>query len=346
MRIAQLVSPLNATTRRSNKAIYSHVGTLCDEMQHAGNEMHLFASGDSKTDAKLHAVNESYLDIPEISDFERTYSTELLISECYEFAKHLDIIHSHFTLKTAFFTGLVDVPTVVSVHSPIRDELKPFLRKFKSNYYVSFSHAQRKQLPDLNWFANIYHGIDTKLFSYKAKPEDYFLYIGRIVEEKGVHIAIEAAKQAGAKLVIAGRSYQTGGYWQKQIEGLIDDKQIIYVGEANLERKIELYQNAKAVLFPTQFEEPFGLVMIESMSCGTPVIGWDNGSVREVLKDGVSGYVVNDLKSMVDAMKSIDGISRQACRERAERLFSNETMVEGYLRVYNRVLEDQKRLQN
>jgi len=181
MRIAQLVSPLNATTRRSNKAIYSHVGTLCDEMQHAGNEMHLFASGDSKTDAKLHAVNESYLDIPEISDFERTYSTELLISECYEFAKHLDIIHSHFTLKTAFFTGLVDVPTVVSVHSPIRDELKPFLRKFKSNYYVSFSHAQRKQLPDLNWFANIYHGIDTKLFSYKAKPEDYFLYIGRIV---------------------------------------------------------------------------------------------------------------------------------------------------------------------
>lgn len=342
MRIAQLVSPLNPTTLRSNKAIYSHVATLADQMQHAGHGVELFASGDSKSDATLTAVNETYLDVPAVSEIERTYYTQMLIARCYESANRLDLIHSHFTLKSAFFTRLVAIPTVVSVHSPIKDELKPFLREYKQNYYISFSHAQRKQLPELNWFANIYHGIDTKLFSYNPDPEDYFLYIGRIVEEKGVHLAIEAAKQAGVKLIIAGRSYPKHGYWQKQIEGLIDDKQIVYVGEADLERKIELYRKAKAVLFPTQFDEPFGLVMIEAMSCGTPVIGWDNGSVREVLKDGVTGFVVQDMNEMVQSIKSIDRISRQACRERAERLFSNEKMVKGYLRVYDRVLQDWK----
>lgn len=340
MRIAQLTFDHQPVSARSNHAIFSHTGILTDAMADLGHEMHLFGSGDSNVNGTVHSVVDEASELRRIpQDLHKLYR-HLLISKCYNYAEKLDIIHSHYTLVSSFYANLVDTPTVLSIHSPIRPEIKPILNKFRNNRYISFSLAQRRQMPELNWIANIYHGVDTKLFEYNEIPENYFFYIGRITEDKGVHLAIEAAKKADVKLVIAGRSYIDEGYWHNQIEPKIDGRQIVYVGEADLERKIELYRNAKALLFPTQYEEVFGLVMIEAMSCGTPVIGWDSGSVREVLRDGETGYVVNSVKEMVEAIKNIDKIDRKACRKRVEIYFSIKKMVSGYLKVYQRVIDE------
>ncbi len=343
MRIAQLVSNLHPVIGGATKAIYSHVAMLANALVEAGHEGHLYASGDSDTKAKLHAVSDtaiSRLSLP--GDIQR-YHTNTLITDCYKNAANVDLIHSHFTLLSSFYADLTNTPTIISVHSPIRDEIRPFLKKFRHLSYISFSHAQRKQMPELNWIANIYHGVDTNKFAFHPFPKDYFLYLGRVTEEKGVHYAIEAAKAAGVTLIIAGGSYQAEGYWHKHIEPAINGKTVIYVGEANEKEKIELLQGARALLFPTQYDETFGLVMIEAMSCGTPVIGWKNGAVPEVVKDGKTGYVVDSVEGMVKAIQSIDQISREATRRRAEVYFSQQKMTQGYLRVYERVIEKNKK---
>ncbi|MCX6742819.1 MAG: glycosyltransferase, partial [Candidatus Parcubacteria bacterium] len=245
-----------------------------------------------------------------------------------------------FTLLSSFYSGLVDIPTLISIHSPIDKEIKPLLQAFKNNYYVSFSLAQRKQMPELNWFANIYHGVDTKKFSFNSRPKDFFLYLGRITEEKGVHLAIEAAQAANVPLIIAGLSYVEEKYWHEKIEKNIDGKNIRYVGQANLEQKIKYLQNAKAVLFPSQYNEVFGLVMIEAMACGTPVIAWKNGSVPEVIKHRKTGYMVKSVDDMVKAINMIDKVSREETRKRAETYFSIEKMVDGYEKVYDKIIDD------
>jgi glycosyltransferase involved in cell wall biosynthesis len=168
------------------------------------------------------------------------------------------------------------------------------------------------------------------------------LYLGRITEEKGVHRAIEAAKATSTPLIIAGVSYPTEGYWHKHIEKHIDGKMIQYVGEASFKAKIAYLKNAKALLFPTQYDEVFGYAMIEAMSCGTPVIGWNKGSVSEVIANNRSGYVVDSISDMVKAIQCIDDISRQATRERVCNLFSVEKMVSGYAKVYARVIDEQR----
>lgn len=340
MRIAQLVSNLHPVHPKASKAIYSHTGSLANGLCGKGHEVHLFASSDSETKATLHSVSESLgkSDVPE--DVRRHY-VSAHIAKCYEFAKTgVDIVHSHFSLLSAFFSRLVDVPTLTSVHSPIDDRIRPFLERYKTERYVSFSLAQRQQMPELNWYANIYHGIDTKLFAFNPEPEDYLLYLGRITEEKGVHDAIEAAKAAGLHLRIAGSSYPSEGYWQKRIEPEVNGVSIRYVGEASLETKIPLLQNARALLFPTRYNEVFGYVMIEAMACGTPVIGFRNGSVPEIVKDGVTGFVVDDVAGMIDAIGKLDAIDRSVVRKRAETLFSVEKMVSGYDKVYKRILEE------
>jgi glycosyltransferase involved in cell wall biosynthesis len=341
MKIAQLVSCLHATSANANNAIYSHVGALCDGLANKGHEVALYAAGDSQTKAQLTAVYPKCLNnSPEVSERQRNLYFNLLISKCYENASKYDLIHTHFTLLSSFFRRLVEPPTIVSIHSPIDEEIKPFLLEHKKIRYISFSLAQRKQMPELNWYANIYHGVDTNKFAFNEKPKDYFLYLGRVTEDKGAHLAIEAAKKAGVKLVIAGRTYQNEGYWHSHIEKNIDGVNVTYIGEQSLEQKIEWLQNAKALLFPTQCEEVFGYAMVEAMSCGTPVIGWNKGAVPEVIQERKTGYVVDNMDDMVKAIQNIDQISRQETRKRAEDLFSVKKMVSGYQKVYKRILED------
>ncbi|MDQ7814264.1 MAG: glycosyltransferase family 4 protein [Patescibacteria group bacterium] len=346
MRIAQLVSSLYPVGSRSNQAIYSHVNALTDAFVKQGHETHLYAAGDSQTLGKLHSVTDSANDVRQLPADIQRYHIHSLISECYEKANSFDIIHSHFSLLSSFYARLTETPTVISIHSPIREEIKPFLLRYRNLNYVSFSHAQRLHMPELNWTANIYHGVDTELFGFNKFPQDYFLYLGRVTEDKGVHFAIEAAKAAGVNLVIAGRSYPTEGYWHKSIEPEINGKTIRYIGEADFEHKIDWLKNAKGLLFPTQFDETFGLVMIEAMSCGTPVIAWNKGSVPEVVQDKETGYIVDSVAGMVKAIKAIDKISRNATRQRAETFFSQQKMTTGYLKVYERIIAKSSKAKN
>src|SRR3990167_10910785 len=147
---------------------------------------------------------------------------------------NVDIIHSHFTIISSFFNNLIDVPTVVSVHSPIEDRVRSILELHKNNRYISFSLAQRKQMPNLNWYANIYHGVNTNAFAFESEPEDYFVFLGRITQDKGTSSAIEAAKAAGVPLRIAGTSYPNEGYWQKSVEPHINGESIRSFGELSL----------------------------------------------------------------------------------------------------------------
>ena len=340
MRIGQLTSNFHPIGPLSQKAIGSHVAWLSNGLVDKGHDVHVFASSESETRAHLHAVSEA-LSTLNLSENVVRYYMLLNISHGYEFGKNnLDIIHSHFNLFTSYFSRISDIPTITSIHSPITDRIRPLLQYFKNERYVSFSLAQRKQAPELNWYANIYHGVDMNIFKFNPDPEDYFLYLGRITEDKGVHFAIEAARAAGVPLRIVGTSYPGEGYWQKHVEPHVDGVNVRYLGEANFERKIELFQGARALLFPTQVAEAFGYSMIEAMACGTPVIGFNNGSVPEIIQEGVSGFVVENAEQMTTAIGNIDQIDRLKVRKRAELYFSVEKMISGYEKVYKRILED------
>ncbi len=339
MKIAQLVHNLYPVLPDSGQAIYSTVSGLTDGLVNRGNDVTLYAAGNSKTAAKLESVTKDDLHSHHLKENDIRNYYHLLTSTCYQDAAKFDIIHSHFSLISSFYAPLVNIPTVLSLHNPITPDSTTFLKAFKNHHYISFSLAQRKQVPGLNWAANIYHGVDTQKFQFNPLPKDYLLYIGRITEDKGVHLAIEAAQAAKIPLIIAGPSYPEEKYWQTHIQKSIDGENVQYVGTINFETKIKYYQNARALLFPTQRPEPFGMVMIEAMACGTPVIGWDNGSVAEVVQDKETGYVVDSVKDMVRAIKAIDKISREATRNRAVNLFSIEKMVTGYEKVYLRIIE-------
>lgn len=344
MKIAQLNSNLYKVEPNSNHAIYSHIAWLTNGLTGLGHDVTLYGAKGSDVDCPV----VSFLPAPaidlKIEDNIRKYYTHLAVSSCYQKAASYDIIHSHLNLVPAFYTPLVDTPTITSIHAPISKEIYQLMLKCTGGNYVSFSLAQRKTMPKLNWVANIYHGIDTEMFSFNPTPQPYLLYLGRVTEQKGVHLAIEAAKAAGMQLIIAGYSYQKEGYWHEKIEKHIDGVMVRYVGEADLKQKIEYMRNATALLFPTQTNEHFGYAMIEAMSCGTPVIGWKNGSIPEVISDKKTGYVVNSVPGMVKAIKNIHKISRQATRERVEKYFSVQKMVSGYQKVYERVIEEHKKI--
>ncbi len=342
MKIAQLNSSLYKTEPDSNHAIYSHLAWLINGLVDLGHEVDFYGAKGSNVNCRIESVLSKPASKLKLKEDIRKYYTSLLVSKCYQKAKLgcYDIVHSHLNLVPSFYSPLVDIPTVTSIHTPVDKDIYNLMTKSRGGNYISFSLAQRVALPKLNWVANIYHGIDTRLFPFNNKPKPYLLYLGRVTEQKGVHLAIEAAKASGMQLIIAGYSYRDEGYWHEKIEKNIDGKTVRYVGEAGFKEKIDYLKNATALLFPTQVNEHFGYCMIEAMACGTPVIGWKNGSVPEVIGDKKAGYVVENVNEMIKAIKNINKINRQATRDRVERLFSVEKMVTGYQKVYQRIIDD------
>lgn len=342
MKIAQISASYTPVSEKENKAIYSHVAWLTEGLIKKGNEVHLFASGESKTSATLHSVD--FINGNQIAIEQKRYEQWGLLSDCYKKANQgmFDIIHSHFNVMSAFFSDLTKIPTLISIHSPIEAWMVPILKNYKHLNYVSFSRSQRSQLPELNWVANIYHGVDLDLFTYNDKPKEYALSLGRITSDKGTHHTITACKEAGFDLKIAGSSYQTEEYWHNEIAPYINGSSVRYIGEATLEGKIPIIQNAKVLLFPIEWEEPFGYVLIEAMACGTPIIAFNRGSVPEIVKHGVTGFIVNTVEEMSDALKKIDTIDRKEVRKRAEMFFSSKQMVNNYNAVYQRLIEESK----
>ncbi|MBU1119289.1 glycosyltransferase family 4 protein [Patescibacteria group bacterium] len=323
-----------------------------------GNDVSLFASKEAETSATLFDLGLNALvdikdtipqnDLPEVT---RDYVLSLA-EAAYQEAKenNYDIIHAHEFTMQQFFAPFVDIPVVITCHNPLTEKyLSPLqaemLKKAKNVYLVSISDSQRKARPDLQYGGTIYHGVDTDRFSFNDSPDDTFAVMGRLVPEKGILEAIEVAKRANIHLVVAGQkkteTKEDSDYFteiEKNISpGTIDLKGVMPYAEVPA-----FIGNLKALLFPIKWEEPFGMMMIEAMSCGTPVIAFNRGSVPEIIEHGKTGFVCETADDMVEAVGHIDEIDRQYCREYAEKRFSLARMVADYEALYKEIIEKQK----
>ncbi|MBU0625354.1 glycosyltransferase family 4 protein [Patescibacteria group bacterium] len=247
-----------------------------------------------------------------------------------------DVLHIHLE-RALPLVGLFHTPTIITLHDPINPYGRRAYRLFNgpNTHLVSISRSQRKPAPNLNYAANIYNGIDIKKFSFNPTPSNRFLFASRLVEQKGVEEAIAVCRKTRSALDIYGRHYSK--LYLQAIKRLCSGK-IKFHGGVDRSKMPKIYAQAKALLFPIKWEEPFGLVMIEAMACGTPVIAYRRGSVPEVVKHGKTGFIVNNRREMIAAMKKIDRIDRHECRRHVEKLFSIERMVNDYEKLYRRAV--------
>jgi glycosyltransferase involved in cell wall biosynthesis len=339
MRIAQLAPLWERVPPPAYGGIELIVGLLTDELVKRGHEVTLFASGDSVTDAKLEAIHPRALRL-EPNAKEYCVYEALLLSSAFQRSGEFDVIHSHLGYAALPYAKLVKVPTVHTLHGIFTSDGEKLFQHAKEQPYISISQAQIEPRLGLNIAATVYNAIDIHQHKFYPKADEppYLAFLGRISPEKGPHHAIEIAKQVGLPLKIAGKvDVVDRKYFEQDIEPLIDGKQIQYVGEANHHQKNELMGRAMATLFPITWREPFGLVMIESMAAGTPVIAMRMGSTPEIISHQKTGFLCDSVAECIAAVKAIDTIDRLACRDHVATRFGVEQMADGYEAVYRQV---------
>ena len=299
-----------------------------------GWDVTLFATGDSVTQARLHAVvDKGYEEDPAADSKVAEY---LHISEAFEHAGEFDLIHSHYDFMPLSYTRLIKTPVLTTIHGFSSAKIMPMYRKYHDGYFVSVSDSDRAI--GLNYLATVYNGIDLSLYPFQKCRGDDLIFLGRIHPDKGVHLAIEVARLSGMRLIIAG-IIQDKGYFRKQIEPYLDDQDILYIGPLDGKGKNELFARARVLLHLNTIPERFGLVLVEANAAGVPVIAMDLGSCREVIKEGQTGFLVNNVSEAVRAVGRVSEIDRSACRSRVRQYFSIEKMVEGYERVYSTIFD-------
>jgi glycosyltransferase involved in cell wall biosynthesis len=315
------------------------VSLLADGLVDAGHDVTLFASGDSRTKAKLQAV---YHEAPS-RQIGRTFWELHHALAGFERATDFDIINDHTGLLGAALGGTTTTPVVHTVHGPLDDEsghmYEQVGRVAPNVGLISISMNQRKPKPDLNWIANCPNALDFSVYPVKPHRGEYLLFLGRMSPDKGAHRAVAVAMATGLPLKLAGKMQEQKEreYFHELVEPHLVDG-IEYLGEVTHGEKVELLQNARATLFPIEWEEPFGLVMIESMACGTPVIATRWGAVPEVIEDGRSGIIVDDYRQMATALARADDLDPNELRRYVEADFSPERMVRDYVKAYETAL--------
>ncbi len=316
------------------------VSYITEELVRRGHEVTLFASGDSVTKAKLSPGYPTALRLagkPELG----TFIQLPMISDVYYGAeKRFDIIHSHIDYWSFPFAELVKVPTVSTMHGRLDiDDLRPIYYRYRAVPAVSISDAQRIPLQFMNWVETIYHGLPRDLLRFSPGPGKYLAFLGRISPEKRPDLAIEIAHKVGIPLKMAAKvDVVDRAYFEAVIEPRLSPPDVEYIGEINEVEKSEFLGNAIALMFPIDWPEPFGLTMIESMACGTPVVARPFGSVPEIIKPGVSGVIANTVEELAAGVRQAAGLSRQACRAEFEARFSVEVQVDNYERLYRRLI--------
>ncbi|MBD2089324.1 glycosyltransferase family 4 protein [Microcoleus sp. FACHB-1515] len=347
MRIAQIAPLWERVPPPGYGGIELVVGLLTDELVRRGHDVTLFASGDSITLAKLESVHPQALRLdPTVKEY-GIYEM-LHLSRVYEQAQEFDIIHSHMGCAALPYCNLVKTPTVHTLHGVFTPDNEKLFKYARKQPYISISNTQRKLELGLNYVSTVYNGVDVDSYNFYPQPDNppYLAFLGRISPEKGTHLAIEIAKRSGWHLKIAGKvDVVDVEYYETMVKPHIDGQQIEYLGEANHVQKNILMGGAVATLFPITWREPFGLVMIESMAAGTPVIAIELGSTSEVIAHGKSGFLCQDIDECVAALDKIPTIDRQACRQHVIDNFSVQCMVDGYEAVYRQTIE-QKVSQN
>ncbi|MBD2387532.1 glycosyltransferase family 4 protein [Cylindrospermum sp. FACHB-282] len=342
MRIAQIAPLWERVPPPAYGGIELVVGLLTDELVRRGHEVTLFASGDSLTLAKLVSVHPRALRLdPTVKDCGIYESLQL--ATVYEQAEEFDLIHSHMGHGALSYTNLVSTPTVHTLHGIFTPDNEKMFKFAKKQPYINISQAQREPKLGLNYVATVYNGIDVNSYEFHAQPEDppYLAFLGRISPEKGTHLAIAVAKETGWQLKIAGKiDLVDKEYFEQEIKPHIDGEQIQYLGEANHAQKNALMGGAVATLFPITWREPFGLVMVESMASGTPVIAMKLGSAEEVIAHGKVGFLCNNIQEFISAIDKIPELDRYDCREYVENHFSVQQMTDGYEAVYQQILAE------
>jgi glycosyltransferase involved in cell wall biosynthesis len=309
---------------------------LTEGLVDRGHDVTLFATANSTTRGRLHAIFEhGYW------EDERMWPWELYemlnLAAAVEHAGDFDIIHyeaAYYPISLAF-TRLCRTPLVQTLHhSPSAAEVALWSR-YQEAPFVAISNEQADLLKGVNVIGTVLHGIDTDRFTFRRTPEDYLLFLGRFTEGKGVLQAIDVARRAGIRLVLAAAD---DAYYYEKVQPLVDGTNVVYYGEADFDEKVKLYGGARALLYPLQSGEPFGLVLAESMACGTPVAALDRGAVREIVDDGVTGVVFGNVDEMVAGLARVLALDRQRVHDRAVARFGGSRMAEEYEAVYYRLV--------
>jgi glycosyltransferase involved in cell wall biosynthesis len=336
MQIAQIAPLIESVPPRLYGGTERVVSYLTEELVRQGHEVTLFASGDSKTSARLVACCEQALRLdPRVREHVPYHLA--MLEKVKRLASRFDILHFHTDLVHFPVFSNVRPPTVTTLHGRLDlFELQDFYRSFANMPLVSISDAQRTAIPDANFVATVLHGLPGDLLQATYRRNgDYLAFVGRIAPEKGVDRAIEIARQVGMPLKIAAkvdRADET--YFREVIAPLLCAKSVQFIGEIDEREKVRFIGDAQALLFPIDWPEPFGLVMIEAMACGTPVLAFDRGSVREVIENGVSGIIVNNVAEAIAAVRAATSLNRRAVRQHFEQRFTAKRMAAQYVRLY------------
>ncbi|QDU14091.1 GDP-mannose-dependent alpha-(1-2)-phosphatidylinositol mannosyltransferase [Gimesia maris] len=346
MRIAQVSPLIESVPPQTYGGIERVVSNLTESLVKKGHDVTLFASGDSKTTANLYAVVEQSLRLsqtPRDPEIAQIIQLEKLI----QMRDRFDIIHFH--IETIHFPLVrhLDIPHVTTLHSRLdRPDVISLYQEFQEVPVVSISDAQRRFIPDANWVSTVYNGIPVNE-NFNDSPGDYLLFLGRFCPDKGPEEAIDIALKSNFRLKMAAKvDASDKAYFESRIAPLLEHPLIEYLGEVGEPEKSELICGARALLFPIKWPEPFGLVMTEAMACGTPVIAFMEGSVPEVVKPGVSGFIVETVQEAVAAVSKISQLDRRLCRKYFENRFTCQHMAKGYLQTYQNVLTEWKRKVN
>lgn len=352
---------------------------LADKLVEKGHSVFFYGSRDIQTKAEVIPGDWNLTDTDPFyylfryrDPQEQKYSTLEIIKRDFEYdltmrayddavnKKKLDIVHAYHDFGAHYFNELTRFPTIYTLHDPlpqVKDTIEYHrLSKFREHNYVSISNSQRKGVVPLNFVDTVYHGLDLKDFEFDNSPEEHLIYFGRVLEDKGADIAIGLALNSKIPLYIATsatRANKSEDFYNTKIAPYVDGKNIVLKGFFEHKEKSDFIKKGKAFIFPLRWEEPFGLTLIESMACGTPVIAYNRGSVSELVRDGVTGYVIEPedsqneskfvikkkgMEGLMEAVKRVGEIDRQACRKHVEDNFTVEKMTENYEKVYRKVL--------
>jgi glycosyltransferase involved in cell wall biosynthesis len=346
MRIAQVAPLYESVPPKLYGGTERVVSYLTEELVRLGHDVTLFASGDSETTARLvPACDRALWRDPNCRE---TLPHHVRLMELvFRQAPKFDVIHFHCDYLHFPLLRRQVTPGVTTLHGRVNlHDLQPLFDEYAETPLVSISDSQRRPLPGANWQATVYHGLPRDLHTFRHRAGDYLLFVGRISPEKRLDRAIEIARKTGRQLKVAAKIYdEDRAYYQNSIEPLLRDSRsfVEFIGEVGGADKDELMGNAYALLFPIDWPEPFGLVMIESLACGTPVVAWNNGSVPEVLADGETGFVVDTIDEAVKAVDQVDRLSRHACRRAFEQRFDATRMARSYVEVYSRLIHKARR---
>ena len=337
LRIAQVAPLSESVPPKLYGGTERVVATLCNELVRQGHDVTLFASGDSQTDATLESCVPRSLRLSRCADPLALHL--LLVEQIAQRADEFDIVHFHIAPLHFSIARRLAIPHVTTLHGRLDlPEVLALYGEFSDLPLVSVSDAQREPLPDQNWVGTVYHGLPNRELQFNPNPGPYLAFLGRISPEKRVDRAIEIAKACGWPLKIAAKVDPVDAvYFKTTIEPLLDHPLIEFTGEITEAQKGAFLGGARALLFPIDWPEPFGLVMIEAMASGTPVIAFRKGSVPEVVQDGVTGFVCDNFEQAIEATRRAHVLDRRTCRQRFEERFTAARMAEEYIQLYRRL---------